>query len=349
MFLRAAPPLLGSALTELPLQFGHIFYYIVLPMLLLVGIGFLLQRRLGLDMPTMVRLNFYFVLPVIIYRSVVNAELTAADAATVMGFHVCMIVVLMGITYLAAVARGVPRDQRYALLMTVIFYNSGNYGLPLQGFAFRGINRGEAAVSLQSFVMITQNLSTFTLGILLASIGGTQDRHWKDNVRKVISFPPIYALLAALVTIESRRRLGVADAERVQEVLLPFWDALNYVADAFFAIALVTLGAQLALVRRGEHERYPVKLAVLLRLLIAPAIGLGLIYLFSLEGFLAQVLLISTATPTAVNCLLLCVEFDNHPNMVARSVFYSTVLSPITVTLVIFFAQGGFLNRLASG
>jgi len=62
-------------------------------------------------------------------------------------------------------------------------------------------------------------------------------------------------------------------------------------------------------------------------------------------------LLIGTAVPSAVNCALLCVQFDNHPNYAARAVLYSTLLSPLTVTGVILFAQGGFLDqlRIASG
>lgn len=39
-------------------QLGSIFYFIVLPILLLVAGGFLLQRRMGMDMATLTRLNF---------------------------------------------------------------------------------------------------------------------------------------------------------------------------------------------------------------------------------------------------------------------------------------------------
>jgi predicted permease len=122
--------------------------------------------------------------------------------------------------------------------------------------------------------------------------------------------------------------------------LTPFWDALLYIKSAFVGVALVTLGAQLASVERGG-ARYPVSLAVGLRLLGGPLVGIALIYLLGLHGTLAQVLFISTATPTAVNTMLLCAEFDNHPTFVAKSVFYSMLLSPITVTLVIFCARSG--------
>ena len=41
--------------------------------------------------------------------------------------------------------------------------------------------------------------------------------------------------------------------------------------------------------------------------------------------------------------MLLCLEFDNHPDFAARAVLYSTLLSPVTVTLVVFLAQSKLL------
>jgi hypothetical protein len=42
-------------------------------------------------------------------------------------------------------------------------------------------------------------------------------------------------------------------------------------------------------------------------------------------------------------------EFENHPDYAARAVFYSTLLSPVTVTLVIFLARGEILPGFAIG
>jgi predicted permease len=53
----------------------------------------------------------------------------------------------------------------------------------------------------------------------------------------------------------------------------------------------------------------------------------------------------TTTAPTAVNCALLCLQFQNHPDFAARAVFYSTLVSPITVTGIIFLVQGNFLQR----
>lgn len=340
-------------IATLPAQLWTIFHRIVLPILLLAGIGYALQRTLTLDMPTLRRLNFYFIIPAIIYVNVVTSKLGGAGVALVVGFTVALWVTMAGLTLLLAWLRGVPRDQRAALLLTTVLHNSGNYGLPLQKLAFRPYGLGDRAVANQTFVMITQNFITFTLGILI--VGGGGRNTWRQNVRHMLRFPPIYALAAALITTQIVVLLGDA-AGPVRHALRPLWDVLVYVKGAFVALALVTLGAQLALVGK-EAAKYRITMSVFLRLLGGPALALGLIHLADaalragggegLSPFLAQLLLISSTTPTAVNCMLMCLEFENHPDLAARAVLYSTLLSPITVTLVIFFARGEWLPLLS--
>jgi len=311
-------------------QLGHIFYYIVLPILLLAGIGWLLQRKLGLEMGTLRKLNFYFVIPFMMYHAIVTSPLKASDIGSVLKFAFSLQLCMGVLTYVVARLRRVATGQRNVAVMTTVLHNSGNYGLPLQELA-----SGPAGMALQVFYMLAQNLMGFTGGVLLAAGGKHAD--WKKNLLHIAKFPPLYALAAGFGTVLIRNHLG-DDASRVGQALSPFWDVITRIKGAFVAVALCTLGAQLGTVVRGEH-RYPVTMSVVLRLMIGPLLGLGLIYLWGLEGFIAQVMLVATTTPTAVNCMLLCLEFDNHPDYAAKAVFYSTLVSPLTVTLWIFLAK----------
>lgn len=193
-------------------------------------------------------------------------------------------------------------------------------------------------MGLQVFVMVVQNVVGFTLGIMLAA-GKLTDGQWRKNLIHIVKFPPIYALAVALLTVYMRKVLGERAGD-VATALRPVWDTVIFARSGFIVIALTTLGAQLAAVERGDG-RGPVATSVLLRLVAGPLVGFTLLKLLGWTGPVAQVLLISTSTPTAVTCLLLCMEFDNNPAYVARCVFYSTLLSPITVTLTILLAHSG--------
>ncbi len=347
------PLLTLAALADLPVQLGQIFYFVVLPMLLLIGLGYLLASRLGLDMPTLVRLNFYVIVPGIVFHALVSSRVTAGNIGLMIGFHVLVVGIMAGLGYLSAVLRGIPPNQRNALMMSVMFFNSGNYGLPLQELAFaRHPLGGTAAMALQIFSMLVQNFTGFTVGVVLAATGGETGGRIRENLRHMLRFPPLYALASALIVIGLRRLMGPENAETAGKIFTPLWQALSYVRGGFVVVALITLGAQLARVSAEHRGRYPINLAVGLRLLGGPAVGLTLIYLFHLfapgliSPAVAQVLLISTTTPTAVNAMLLSMEFDNHPDFLARSVFYSTLISPLTVTAVVFIAQSGLLGPL---
>ena len=331
--------LLATSFVELPSRLGAIFYNVVGPILLLAAIGWVLQRRFGLHMDTLRRLCFHFVIPPMTYYSLLTTPLTLSDAAIIVAFCLASLAALAALTYVVARLRRVPRDVVGVMMMTTFLHNSGNYGLPLQRLAFRDAARGEAAMAYQVVVMVTQSFLTFTVGVLTVS-AGRADRHWRQNLMHIAKFPPLYGLAAALATMAVRQWLAPPQLVTAERAMAPFWDVIVYIKDAFVPIALLTLGAQLGVVG-GARRDYPVTASVLLRLLAGPAIGLGVIHLMGLGGFLAQVLLISSSTPTAVNCLLLCLEFDNHPDYAARAVFYSTLLSPITVTLAIFLAQSG--------
>jgi predicted permease len=349
----SADCLILASLGDMPMQLWNILWFVVTPVLALAGAGWLLQKRFGLDMTTLTRLNFYLVIPALVYYLVVDSKLEAAQAAEIVLFTVCMLASNAALTYLVALIRRVPNQYRSAMMMTVVFNNSGNYALPLQELAFAPRGLGGAAMGMQVFVMIVQNVATFTLGILLVASGSSRRRPWKENLRQIVQFPPLYALAAAIITVQLRSAMGPDAAAAVGNALAPLWQVVAHVKEAFIAVALVTLGAQLATVPAGGRS-YPVTLSVILRLLVPPLTGVGLVYLLGLAGpdatetqrFLAQVLIVSTGSPTAVNAMLLCLQFDNQPDYAARAVFYSTILSPLTMTMVIYVATGGVLPGL---
>jgi predicted permease len=341
VILEAAMEALGISFGDVVGKLWETFHGIVLPILLLAAVGWVIQRASGLDMATLRRLNFCLLLPVIIYHSIVTSSLSWESIWNVGRFTLALILVQGVIAYVIAWAREVPPDLRRVMMMSSMFHNCGNYGLPLQQMAFSPQGSGAAATAHQAFVVVTHNLLNFTLGIFVIS-GGKKARLWKENLIHIIKLPPLWAIAAGFITVHIRARMGASVPEWVSSAAEPAWTALLHVKEAFIAIALCTLGAQLGALA-DTPKRPPVRISVILRLLVGPMIGLGLIYIFGLTGFLAQVMLISSATPTAVNIMLLAMEFENHPDYAARAVFYSTLLSPITISLVILFAQGGIL------
>ena len=82
-----------------------------------------------------------------------------------------------------------------------------------------------------------------------------------------------------------------------------------------------------------------VYLSVLVRLLGGPIIALFFIYLFQLRGVIAQVVMISSALPTAVNTALIAIEYDNYPNFASQAVVVSTLFAAVSLVFMIYIAR----------
>jgi hypothetical protein len=211
-----------------------------------------------------------------------------------------------------------------AFLLATAFCNSGNFGVPLVALAFP--DAPDKAVSYQSITLMVQNLLTFTIGILIVGHGRTTVR---ESVGAGLKLPFVYVIAAALIM----RHFDVPVRE------WPWaWVPISRAAEGLVAVALLTLGIQVAKTPRIRHVR-ALSAAVLMRLAAAPLVAIGLVKLFGFTGMLAEVVVIASAGPAAVNTVLLGLEFDNEPDFAASAVFYTTLLCGLTVAATIYLVR----------
>lgn len=300
--------------------FLHIFTHVLLPFFLLVGCGFFLQRRFGYDINPLAKVNVYLFVPAFMFVQVIQSTLTIGQMLQVAGFVGALVALLWLWSQGVAWLRGYSSVRRRAFSLTQMFYNSGNFGLPVNYLAFEG---NPFALTTQVIVLVTQNSLNFTIGLMLAAHNGS----WREGWKALLRYPFLYALAVALVI----RSAG-------WEVWPPLWRAVQYLANALIPVATVTLGSQLALVRLHRVSG-DVLLACGGRLVLGPLMGLGLLTLLGWQGLLKQALLLSCGAPTAINTTLLTIEFNTDPEFASQVTFLSTLLSGLTVTLLLMGVQ----------
>lgn len=207
------------------------------------------------------------------------------------------------------------REFSSGLLLTSMFMNSGNYGLPVVLFAF-----GEAALGYASVYFVTMTIFTYTIGILIASMGTTDI---KTSFINLLKLPTIYAVVIAFVLIYTGWEIPV------------FLDrTITLLGDASIPSMLVLLGMQLANVRLPGIS-LPLLLAVSIRLIISPAVALLLTVIFGIFGPARMALITIAGMPTAVFTTVLSTEYDLNPSFVTAVVFTSTLLSPLSLTPIL--------------
>jgi predicted permease len=311
-------------------MFYTVFFDILAPILVMVLLGAVMRWKFAIDLTTLSKLNIYLFAPVFVFYNVAHSKLGGSAMLTIVGVNVLQIVVL-GCTVIAiGLALKLPRRTMAAVALTVCFYNSGNYGLPLADLAYKG-----EGVAAQTFVMLTQNVLTYTIGLTLA--GMTGGASIVEGIVKFFRLPVPYTLTCALV---ARWWLAQAPDHQLPKLIE---ESTRYISQGLVPIALITLGAQLASNPRWPRWR-PVALVASLRLFAAPVVMAGLLLLLKLFGADKplrpvdhDLLILTAGTPTAVNTLLMTLEMDGDAQLAADCVFWTTVLSCLSLTVWLFF------------
>lgn len=311
---------------------------VVGPIIVLIALGVVLRLKFKLDLPTLSKLNIYFAIPAFIFHTVSTSRLPFSDMGGIALMTVLQVATLAALIFGGGRLLKVPYKTLSAVALAVMFYNSANYGLPLAELAYptrQADATGRDGGAVQAFVLMTQNLLTFTVGLAIASAAHSGFA-WK-NAKRVLTLP----MLPALVLGIAAKLWLNGDPSRQLPILIA--KPAYYVAGALVPLALATLGAQMASNPRWPRWK-PVGTAMLLRLGFGPLqmgvllftlhkLGIPALNLWDASGWPAQLLILTAAVPTAVNTLLMTMELDGDVNLAADCVFWTTIGSCVTIPL----------------
>ncbi len=287
----------------------------------MISIGIILQKAFHLDIKTMTKLNFYIFSPVLIFKMLFETDLPLNILFKVLLFFCLFFVSLFLLSEIFLRLKGYKGGVKSVMRNSIIFYNSANYALPLNQLVFV---KDPFTLSIQIIIMMMQSLLPNTYGVYSVN---AHKLKFKESLKTILRLPVIYTIPLAFV-------LKGFHVSIPQPVYIP----INYIADGFIAIALLTLGMQLGnmkwVIRFSD-----VLFSNFMRLCIGPLLGLLIVILLGIEGTMAQALVLSCSVPTSLSTVLLAVEYDTEPELASQIVFSSTIFSIFTVSLVIYLLQ----------
>ncbi len=289
---------------------------VVVPVFAVVALGALAGSRLRIDVPPLNRTSLYVLLPFLAFRAMAGLDVgEIAVGRIVLGFATFAATIFAVAWTFGA---RLPGPARRAMAGTSMLGNGANVNLSVALFAF-----GEAGLDRAVILYVATALLMYTLGPVLFGAARTP----AQIARTVAGFPVLWAALAGLVV----NRAGVA-------LPLPATRVVELVADAAIPVMLLILGLQLVKTGRWRPTKR-VWGAATLKLLVAPAIGFGVGTLVGLTGLDLAALVLLTAMPTAVNTLVMTVEFGGDPAPVGETVAITTAASLLTLPIVLTLLQ----------
>ncbi|MDY0235350.1 MAG: AEC family transporter [Gudongella sp.] len=297
--------------------FDFSFINVIITIFLIILAGIAINRVFHIDIKTLTKLQFYLLMPSMLFVKIYESELSVSIVRTVIVFAVIVMFLVMTTSLLISKFRGYTQSETSVFVNTSTYFNAGNYSLPLMQLLFND----PLAISVQVIIMMVQNIIFFTIGIFTAGAG---KRGPKKALMYVLKMPLIYVMIIAVIMKTS----GI-------KIWNPIWDSMSIIADSYSGVALLTLGAQLAETKFNFKSKR-LYLSNFIRLIVAPVIGFIVVSILGVTGMVARVLVIAMGAPTAVNVVLSAIELDNEPKFAAQAVFTSTIISLLTISLVIF-------------
>jgi predicted permease len=309
-----------------------ILIYNIIPIFLLISFGFILERKFNLDIFSLSKLNFYIFVPGFVLVNLYTTNLPTQMSKVLIALFAFMFIT-GGIAEILAKIRKYDNGLKNAFKNSIMFYNSGNIGLPLITLVFSTppfVPGGQAiyldaAITVHIIIMVFQNITINTVGFFNSGIVNGKKT---EAILEIFKMPTVYVIPIVII-------MRTIPYDFTQSF---FWPALEHIKYGLVSVALITLGVQLGKTS-FKLTNIDVYLSAFIKLIATPIMVYIIIKILKLEGIPAQVLMVALSAPTAVNTALIAVECKNKPDFASQTVITSTLLSSLTLTLVIYFAR----------
>ncbi|MES2980413.1 MAG: AEC family transporter [Pseudomonadota bacterium] len=279
---------------------------IIIPLFLIVAIGYVYGRRHSPDMSPFNRITLDVLAPSLVYSALAARDFHLAEHQTLL---LAGIALMVGCGLLAWPLARFFKAQPRTLVPVVMFNNCGNIGLPLALLAF-GPKGFAPAVAL----FAASNLLHFSVGARITS----QLARTRDLLLSPLTIATFLGFASALTDV------------RPPEVIL---SGMKLLGDALLPLMLFGLGVRLTgLTRQGAAEGL---LGAVARPVVGLLLAFPLIWLFGLEGAARSQLLLFSALPPAVMQYLLAERYHQEPDKVAAMILLGNALSLIFIPLAL--------------
>lgn len=294
----------------------------ILPLFVMVLIGFLAQRFYQVQSRSLAALAIYILSPAVVLLGILGEHL--ALSILYMPLIVLAIgIVISAVSYFAA--GFMWHDARHQMVgFASGTANSSYFGIPVSA-AILGIE----SIPIAVMFALGQTLFEATVGYYLAARG---EGSMKQSLLKLVKLPVLYALLIGLIL-------------RAQDWQMPFvlLESVELLASAFTPIGMMLIGVGLAesklLVRpdvRFMGMVFFIKFVVWF-VAIWVFILLDKTYFHIFDPLAHQVMLLQAVSPVAVSTVAYAAEFKLFPEKMAMTVVISLIITIPALSLVVAF------------
>lgn len=293
----------------------------VLTFVAIVGVGALLRTTKILraeDARPINGLIIYVGLPAFIFTAVHEATLRP-DLWGVVGVAWVVFAAMALLGWLSARLLKLPPEMAGGFIIAAALGNTGYIGYPITAALLGDRNLPEAI-----FYDVFGTVGALVLvGLLVAQHYGTNDEARVNPLRELVTFPAVIALAVALLL------RSVAIPELVS-------NGLELLSNMVAPLIMLSVGLSLKVSTLGRAAR-PLAALSVLRLLVAPAIALGLgMLVLGTDGGAQplRVTVLEAGMPAMMLTFVVGERFGLDTDFIASAIFVTTAAAAFTLPLV---------------
>jgi predicted permease len=259
-------------------------------------------------------LVLWFVLPVAAFFNLAALHFDAGVGAGLVFAYVAVAVTLAAAYAVGTWLLRLPRPWVGALMCVSVFGNTGYLGLPFNAALFGFDHIGTAVV----YDVLVSSSLLVTVGFSIGAGFGTVATRARDRVKAFfVRNPPLWATAAGLLAPES---------------LAPGWavDASRILVFAILPIGFFAVGVTLSREAEEGAARFPPPLdaptlaGIVLKLLLVPAVLIGLAALFGTD--IPDTYPVQAAMCTGINTILIADEYGLDRALTAAVIAWTTAI-----------------------
>ncbi|NOY45470.1 MAG: AEC family transporter [Deltaproteobacteria bacterium] len=292
-----------------------VFLDVVLPVFAIVGLGYAVGPRLGLDGRTLARAAYYVFVPAFAFHVISTSRVELAAVVRMTGYIVTAHLAFAACGFALARVLRRSREVTAVYVMVAVFGNVGNFGLALIRFRL-----GDEALAPATIYFIAIMTAAFVVCVAAA---GWAKGGGMTALASVLKTPALWAVPPAL-------------AVSAGGLTPPLWLARTtaLLADAMIPTMLFALGMQLAGARNLKPSA-DAWISSAFRLLAAPALAAAMAAPFGLGPVEQAAGILQAGMPAAVLVSIIAMEYEVEPTLATTTVFLSTLLSLPTLTFLL--------------
>src|SRR5262245_28290724 len=226
----------------------RVFLENLLPVFLVASVGYLLAARGKVPSRPLATTALYVFSPCLVFDVIVKNRVQGVDFLRMAGFALAGLLTLSVLGALVARLAGWSRTLTIAFVLAVMLPNAGNFGLSASLFTF-----GPTGLAQASLYFVTASITTYTLGVFIASTGRAP---LFKSLRGIALVPAVWTVPLAFLIVH----LDITPPT-------PIWRAIELMSAACIPCLLLVLGMQFHGVSWKPEHLAPVGAAVGLRLL----------------------------------------------------------------------------------